>query len=124
MSLPRIDDPSALEAAELAERLQSDLERGLSAAEVARRLAESGPNELREVAPAPAWRKLLAQFRDPLIYLLLGAIGISLIAWLIEGAHGVPVDAIVIALIVVVNVVLGLGAGSESRECRRGRSHA
>ena len=108
MSLPRIDDPSALEAAELAKRLQSDLERGLSAAEVARRLAESGPNELRAAPPVPAWRKLLAQFRDPLIYLLLGAIGISLIAWLIEGAHGVPVDAIVIALIVVVNAVLGL----------------
>jgi hypothetical protein len=37
---------------------------------------------------------MLAQFQDPLIYLLLGAIVIALIAWLIEGRPGWPVDAI------------------------------
>jgi Ca2+-transporting ATPase len=32
----------------------------------------------------PAWRKLLAQFADPLIYLLLGAIAISVAAWALQ----------------------------------------
>ncbi len=101
------NDPSLVEAAGIARALDVDPERGLSSAEAARRLVETGPNELRAAPPVPAWRKLLAQFRDPLIYLLLGAIGISLVAWVIEGMHGVPVDATVIALIVIVNAVLG-----------------
>jgi magnesium-transporting ATPase (P-type) len=50
---------------------------------------------------------VLAQFQDPLIYLLLAAIAISLVAWVIEGQVGLPVDAIVIMLIVVINAVLG-----------------
>jgi Ca2+-transporting ATPase len=55
----------------------------------------------------PAWRKLLAQFADPLIYLLLGAVVVSVIAWLAEGAEGVPYEALVIAVIVVLNAFLG-----------------
>src|SRR5690606_5574722 len=38
---------------------------------------------------------------------LLVAIVVSLVAWLVEGADGVPVDAIVIGLIVVLNAVIG-----------------
>ena len=55
----------------------------------------------------PAWRRVLAQFQDPLVYLLLGAIVVALVAWLIEGREGLPVDAIVIAMVVVANAVLG-----------------
>lgn len=55
----------------------------------------------------PAWHKLLAQFADPLIYLLLAAVVVSVIAWLAEGAEGVPYEALVIAVIVVLNGVLG-----------------
>jgi magnesium-transporting ATPase (P-type) len=53
------------------------------------------------------WRRIAAQLHDPLVYLLLGAIAISLAAWFIEGRAGWPVDAIVIALIVVLNGILG-----------------
>ena len=35
------------------------------------------------------------QFQDPLIYLLLVAIGISMAAWAAEGATGAPVDVLV-----------------------------
>ncbi len=45
--------------------------------------------------------------RDPLVYLLLGAVAISLVAWWIEGRHGWPVDALVIAAVVALNAVLG-----------------
>ena len=86
---------------------------GLTSQEAARRLAQDGPNELRAAPPRPAWRRILAQFQDPLVYLLLAAVAIALVAWVIEGAAGWPVDAIVIALIVVLN--------ASSAMCRKPR---
>jgi P-type Ca2+ transporter type 2C len=100
-------DPSVLDLAEVAEALAVDLDSGLSSSEAARRLAADGPNELRAAPPVPIWRKILAQFRDPLIYLLLAAVAISLLAWVLAGGHGWPVDAIVIAVVVLLNAVLG-----------------
>ena len=100
-------DPSISGADEVASALGVDLAVGLSSQEAARRLVTQGRNELRAVPPVPAWRRILAQFRDPLIYLLLGAIAIALLAWLIEGRVGWPLDAIVIASIVLLNGVLG-----------------
>lgn len=87
--------------------LGTNAENGLSGLEATRRLAEFGLNELRAISPMPAWRRVLAQFRDPLVYLLLGGIVVALVAWLIEGREGFPVDAIVIAMVVVANAVLG-----------------
>lgn len=94
-------------AADVAAAMEVDPDQGLPPEEAARRLAAHGPNELVGSDRAPAWKRFLAQFHDPLIYLLLGAIVIASIAWILEGAHGVPVDAIVIAVIVVANAVLG-----------------
>ncbi|MCW2134197.1 cation-transporting P-type ATPase [Arthrobacter sp. VKM Ac-2550] len=81
---------------------------GLDSAEAERRLQTDGPNELRTSARVPRWRKILAQFQDPLIYLLLVAIAISLGAWAVEGATGAPIDAVVIAAVVLLNALLGL----------------
>lgn len=92
------------------EALDSHAETGLTKAEAADRLAEYGPNELTGKPPTPAWKVFLAQFNSPLIYLLLAAIVISTIAWWLSGpdAHEpVPVDAIVIALIVLLNAIMG-----------------
>ena len=58
----------------LADRLGVELERGLDQEQVRRRLERFGRNELRVEAALPAWRHLLAQFRDPLVYLLLAAV--------------------------------------------------
>ena len=96
-----------LDIAEVAEALAVDLDTGLSSAEAARRLAADGPNELRAAPPVTTWRKILAQFRDPLIYLLLAAVAISLLAWVLGGGHSWPVDAIVISVVVLLNAVLG-----------------
>jgi magnesium-transporting ATPase (P-type) len=96
-----------VDAAEVLESLAVDPGSGLSSAEAAERLARAGRNRLDPAAQVPAWRKLLAQFADPLIYLLLVAIVISVAAWALEGAQGVPFEAIVIAVIVVANAVLG-----------------
>ena len=55
----------------------------------------------------PTWKKLVAQFRNPLIYLLFAALVASVAVWVVEGATGWPVDAVVIGAILVLNAVLG-----------------
>jgi magnesium-transporting ATPase (P-type) len=100
--------PWAVPAEQVAAALGTDPENGLSEEEAARRLAEHGPNELRSVPPVPLWRKVLAQFQDPLIYLLLAAVVISVVAWAVEGAEGLPVDAIVITVVLLLNGTIGL----------------
>ncbi|WP_185975700.1 cation-translocating P-type ATPase [Tessaracoccus rhinocerotis] len=101
------NSPEATEAAEVAAALEVDPDKGLNSDEAARRLAESGPNELRASPPEPTWRKVLRQFQEPLVYLLLVAMVISLAAWFVEGATGAPIDAIVIAAIVIANAAIG-----------------
>ncbi len=105
-------DPSLTEANEVAKALDVDTNTGLSSAEAQRRLEKFGPNQLASAPPVPKWKKFLAQFQDPLVYLLLAATVISLIAWFSECSHGpagevLPFDAIVIILILIVNAVLG-----------------
>ena len=67
----------ALPVAEVADRLGTDPARGLVAAEAQRRLATHGPNALREARPEPWWRRVLRQFRELVIGLLLAAAGIA-----------------------------------------------
>ena len=100
-------DPSLAGGAEVAGSLGSDPAKGLTSVEAAERLARAGPNRLDPEPEVPAWRKFLAQFADPLIYLLLAAVVVSLVAWVLEGGDGVPFEAIVIAVIIVANAVLG-----------------
>ncbi len=103
-----IGDPSVMETSAVAAALEVDVESGLSAEEAARRLAQNGPNDLRAAPRVPTWRRALAQFQDPLIYLLLAAVAVALVAWWIEGRVGWPVDALVIAAVVLLNGVIGL----------------
>ena len=100
-------DPALEEPAVIVQALQADPQHGLSQEEAQRRLQAYGRNELRAVKPVPKWRRFLSQFQDPLIYLLLAAALVSFLAWLLEGHEPVPVDALVIAAIVLLNAVLG-----------------
>ncbi|MGW5418656.1 cation-translocating P-type ATPase [Streptomyces sp. NPDC003943] len=74
---------------------------GLTATEAARRLAEQGPNEVSARKPVRLRSRVLAQLRDPLIVVLLGAVALTL-------AIGDHPDAIVIALVVLVNTTVGV----------------
>ena len=76
-------DPSLADAQTVAQSLGVDLNTGLSQAEAKRRLDKYGPNELASAPPVPKWKKFLEQFKDPLVYLLLAATGISLVAWFV-----------------------------------------
>jgi magnesium-transporting ATPase (P-type) len=67
-------DPSLRDAEEVVRQAGTDANAGLTSEEAASRLARHGPNRLDAKAAVPAWRRLLAQFTDPLIYLLLAAV--------------------------------------------------
>ncbi|MFO7527349.1 MAG: cation-translocating P-type ATPase [Marinobacter sp.] len=89
------------------EALGSDEHRGLSDHEARARLERDGPNQLRTKKPIPAWRKLLAQFTDPLVILLLIAAAVSLALWLFERDSDLPYEAIAILAIVILNAAMG-----------------
>ena len=81
---------------------------GLTDAEAARRMDAIGPNAIRQ-RQVTALGVLLAQVRNPLLVLLLGAAAVS-------GLTGDPTDAVIIAVIVVLSV--GLGFVNEYRSAR------
>jgi magnesium-transporting ATPase (P-type) len=87
--------------------LDSDTRAGLSSAQAQMHLGRDGANELRPQPVKPAWHYLLAQFRDPLVYLLLVAVAITLGSWFLVEGREWPVDAVVITLIVLANAFLG-----------------
>lgn len=73
---------------------------GLSSSEAARRFEETGPNQLPVRQPEGLLTRILRQFRNVLIYVLLAAGLLSLLL-------GKAVDAAVIFAVVVVNAVVG-----------------
>lgn len=90
----------ALPIEKVLKRLQARAD-GLTAAEASARLLGAGPNAL-QTAPGPnLFLLFLAQFRSPLIYMLLAAGGISL-------AAGHAVDAGVILAVLLINAVVGV----------------
>ncbi|OYT91038.1 MAG: hypothetical protein CFE43_15635 [Burkholderiales bacterium PBB3] len=107
MTITPEGDPSLNDVEDVINVLGADLQQGLTSQEAGKRLAQDGPNELLAAPLVPVWCRLLSHFQDPLIYLLLAAIAVALAAWVVDGRHGWPVDAIVIALIVVLNGILG-----------------
>ncbi|HET7310646.1 MAG TPA: cation-transporting P-type ATPase [Mycobacteriales bacterium] len=74
---------------------------GLSTAEAQARLRDSGPNRVGHRVRTPLWRRVAAQLTDPLIVVLLTAIALTL-------ATGDRTDAVIIALVVVVNTAVGV----------------
>jgi P-type Ca2+ transporter type 2C len=86
---------------------------GLSGTEAQARLAKYGQNALPEKPPKSLAARFLAQFRSPLIYILLFALVVDLLIWFYEGAGGVPVESIAIGLILLLNA--GLGVYQESK---------
>lgn len=86
---------------------------GLSSEDAEQRFAKFGPNALRSAKPVPLWRRILAQFQDPLVYLLLGGAFVAGVAWAIEREESWPIDAVVILAVILLNA--GLGFVQESK---------
>ena len=93
--------------------LGTELDGGLGRDEARARLARDGPNELTADAPESVWRKLLAQFQNVLVVLLLVATAISAGLWLYEGDTALPYEALAIGVVVLLNA--GIGFIQETR---------
>ncbi|MFO7696845.1 MAG: cation-translocating P-type ATPase [Anaerolineae bacterium] len=99
-----VEDPiywHALPESDICERLGTTPDRGLEPEEAARRLEVYGYNEL-VAAPRPTFlQRLLAQFNDFIVIILI-------VAAVISALLGDHVEAIAIIAIVILNAVLGL----------------
>ena len=84
----------------LAQELGSNLSEGLQEEGVVRARTKFGPNRLEEAPPIPWWRRLLGQFQDLVIWILIAAAVIS-------GLMGDLTDSVAIMAIVVLNGLIG-----------------
>jgi len=87
--------------------LATDARKGLGEDEARARLERHGPNQLATDRRIPAWRKVLAQFRDVLVILLLIATVISTVIWILERDTALPYEAMAILAVVILNALVG-----------------
>jgi Ca2+-transporting ATPase len=96
----------------LYERFEADPVKGLTDAKAKELVAKFGLNELPSSPPPSAWKRIIAQFANPIVLTLLAAAVVATVNGA-SSAHGEATwlarygDAIAIALIVVLNAVLG-----------------
>ncbi len=86
---------------EVIEKLDTDIETGLTQGEVDSRIEKYGPNSLKEEKRKSLFSRIIAQFSDFLVLILIAAAIISVFV-------GERTDAIVILAIVVLNAFLGV----------------
>ncbi|AHB88116.1 Ca2+-transporting P-type ATPase PacL [Thermosynechococcus sp. NK55a] len=101
----------ALSADEAISRLGSDPQQGLSFAEVQRRQAQYGRNELVDNGRRPRWQIFTDQFRNVMLIMLLVVAFISgtleILESLQENRIPFPKDATAILVVVILNAILG-----------------
>lgn len=104
----------AVEVAELLDKLSTSPADGLTTEEAKSRLERCGLNRLPKPPKDPAWKRLLAQFTDPLVLTLLAAAVVAVIVGISGGEAEAGAsflsrfaDAIAILLIVILNAVIG-----------------
>ena len=94
-----IENWHAVSSAEAISRMESQPS-GLTTAEAHARQSKYGPNSLEEKAGKSALKIFLVQFASPLIYVLMAAAVVSVLA-----RH--PIDAATIIAILLINAVIG-----------------
>lgn len=90
----------AVSGYDAARELAVDLAHGLTAQEVAQRREQHGWNALAEAPPVPIWKKLVGQFKELVIWILI-------VAAIIAGVMGEWGDTAAILAIVLVNGIIG-----------------
>lgn len=95
--------------AEVIRRLESSSEMGLAAPQAKERLEKYGPNQLKEQKKKGVFALFMEQLNDPLIYVLMAAIAISL--FLKEAG-----DAAIIAAVIILNSVVGVIQEDKARK--------
>src|SRR5687768_14333067 len=89
-----------LSAQAVAELLGTNLSSGLTLKQITERRGRFGLNEISAARQVPGWRKLLEQFAQPLMYVLL-------IASVVTAYLGEYIDSAVIAGVVLINGIVG-----------------
>src|SRR5699024_4588126 len=89
---------------EVLKSLDTDVENGLSEAEVNKRLESFGSNELEEQEKESIFMKVLGQLKDPMIIVLLIA---AVLSYVSSGFQD-WVEPVIILLIVVVNAIISI----------------
>lgn len=94
-----VPDPHAVPIDQALQSLEVSRD-GLTAGDAAARLERYGANALPSGEQESALRRLLRQFQDPMIYVLIGAAVLTTIM-------GNIIDTIVIAAVVIINAIIG-----------------
>ena len=81
---------------------------GLTQSEAEERLANEGKNKLADAKKKPLILKILSQFADPMIIVLLVAAAVSAGFAIYEKNYTELIDAGIILLIVIINAIIGL----------------
>ena len=90
----------ALSGEETTQRLDVDPERGLSSSEASTRRERFGANEIAREQPPSVWAVAMQQLRDPMNIMLIAVVAVSF-------AIGEVSTAVIVALLILLNVVLG-----------------
>jgi len=98
-------------------KLETDLKKGLTQQEAAKRLEKYGPNELEAEEDKTLWERIIEQFEDILVQILLASATISfIIAITGDGEEGLTayVEPFVILLILVLNAIVAIWQDSNA----------
>ncbi len=94
---------------ETGNELKTDIRNGLTMREAGERLRRNGRNEMKEPKKKTATESFIEQLNDPLIYVLLVAAVVSVILREIS-------DAVIIAVVVCLNAVVGMLQEGKARK--------
>lgn len=81
---------------------------GLTSEQARAALERVGQNSLPAKPQRALLARIFAQLKNALIYLLLAALAVDLAAWMLQGAVGVPLEALAILAIIFLNAGLGV----------------
>ncbi|MDZ4746153.1 MAG: cation-transporting P-type ATPase [bacterium] len=90
----------AMDVAALAEKLGADVTNGLTSEDAERRLTENGHNVIMAEEGRSVFAIVIAQIKNPIVYVLLVAAVVSLVL-------GESLDAIAIAIVLAINTGIG-----------------
>ncbi|AKA34216.1 cation-translocating P-type ATPase [Flagellimonas lutaonensis] len=95
-----IQDPCALSAQEIADRLNSHLSQGLADQVLREHIQKYGPNEIPQDRPKGKWRILVDQLLNPIIYILSAA---ALLAFLFSDW----LEGVAILVVIIISAAIG-----------------
>ena len=101
---------------EVLKELASDLNRGLSADQVAEKRAQYGENRLREKKKKSTLQRFFDQFKDVMILILIAAAIVSFVIACVDGNPKEFFEPVLILLIVVLNAIMGVMQESKAEK--------